>query len=719
MSDRTERPIRSLLVANRGEIARRILRTAHEMGIRTIAVYSEPDRSAPHVLEADVAVPLRGVTAAETYLDQDEVLRAASWQGADAVHPGYGFLSESAAFARAVVADGHLWVGPPPEAIRTMGDKIAAKLAAEEAGVPILPGAVLGGSEPDQWREAAAAIGYPLIVKAAAGGGGRGMRIVEREDDLVDAVLSARREAQAAFGDGSVFAERYVPAGRHIEIQVLADEHGAVVHLGERECSIQRRHQKLVEEAPSPVVTPALRARMGEAAVALCTSIGYRNAGTVELLVDDRGDEPEFWFLEMNTRLQVEHAVTEEVHGLDLVRLQLEIARGRPLPFGQEDVVARGHAIEVRVYAEDPANDWLPSTGRLTRWRHGTTPGLRYDDGVRSGDLVTPWYDPMLAKVIAHAPTREEAAARLTRGLREMHIHGVVTNRDHLVHILTDDDFLAGETRTDYIERHPPVGSADDPLAYERQWQRFTTITGPHLAAAALGPPLLAARRGPWPFAPTGWRNVTHRGREVRPDPNGPGWRPQEAEIGAATQHRTFVEADHRWDVDTTRVARDHPLAARRRAESGGVDADLFHVAIEGTGGGTTTLVEVEVLDEETFLVHFGRRGHRCTVHLVDDVAYVNSLLGQSAFTLQGRHGQHDVAATAGGPQAPVPGRVVAVEVEAGREVAPGDTLVVLEAMKVEHRVRASTAGVVDEVLVAVGDNVDAHQLLVRLREAP
>ncbi len=711
--------IHSLLVANRGEIARRILRTAHEMGIRTIAVYSEADRSAPHVLEADVAVPLRGVSAAETYLNQTEVLRAAAWQGADAVHPGYGFLSENAAFARAVQDDGRIWVGPPPEAIRTMGDKIAAKLAAEQAGVAVLPGAVLGGSEPSHWRAEAARVGYPLLVKAAAGGGGRGMRIVEREDDLVDAVESARREAQAAFGDGTVFAEAWVARARHVEIQVLADDHGEVVHLGERECSIQRRHQKIVEECPSTVVTPALRARMGEAAVGLCRAIGYRGAGTVEMLVDDAGDEPRFWFLEMNTRLQVEHPVTEEVYGLDLVRCQLEIAAAQPLGFGQEDVVADGHAIEVRLYAEDPADGWLPSTGRLHRWRHGTTPGLRYDDGVRTGDVVTPWYDPLLAKVVAHARTRDEAAARLTRGLREMHVHGVVTNRDYLVEVLTDEDFLAGDTHTDFVERHPARGAPDDPHAYERQWQRFTTITGPHLAAAALGPSLLAARRGPWPFAPTGWRNVTRRAREMRPEASGPGWRPQEADVGAATQRRTFTEGEHRWEVECTRVARDHPLAVRRRAESGGRDADLFHVAIEGTGGGTTTLVEIETLDAETFVVHFGRRGHRCTVHGVGDVTYVNSLLGQSTFRLVPRFGDHTVDTAAGGPQAPVPGRVVAVAVGPGATVAAGDVLVVLEAMKVEHRVVAAADGVVDEVLVAVGDNVDAHQLLVRLREAP
>jgi 3-methylcrotonyl-CoA carboxylase alpha subunit len=714
------RPIRSLLVANRGEIARRILRTAHEMGIRTIAVYSEADRSAGHVLEADVAVPLRGVTAAETYLDQQEVLRAASWQGADAVHPGYGFLSESAAFARAVEADGRLWVGPPPDAIRTMGDKITAKLAAEEAGVPILAGALVGGTEPSQWHEVAAAIGYPLILKASAGGGGRGMRIVADGADLVASVESARREAQSAFGDGTVFAERWVPRARHVAIQVLGDRHGALVHLGERECSIQRRHQKIVEEAPSPLVTPALRARMGEAALALAEAIGYHSTGTVEFLVDDADpDDPSFWFLEMNTRLQVEHPVTEAVYGIDLVRAQLEIAAGEPLGFDQQDIAAEGHAIEVRLYAEDPANDWLPSTGRLWRWRHGSTAGLRHDDGVRTGDTVTPWYDPMLAKVIAHARTRREAAARLTRGLREMHIHGVVTNREYLVEVLTDDGFLAGDTHTDFVDTHPASGAADDPLVYERQWQRFTTITGPHLAAAAIGPALNSSRQGPWPFAPTGWRNVSRRAREMRPESTGPGWRPQESDVGFAAQRRVFTEGEHRWEVEATRVSRHHPLAHRRREESAAVDAELFHVAIEGSGGGTTTLVEIETLDEETFIVHFGRRGHRCTVHLVHDVAYVNSLLGQSSFTLVPRFGDHDVSGAAAGPQAPVPGRVVAVPVEAGEAVTAGTTLVVLEAMKVEHQVRAGTDGVVVEVLVQVGDNVDAHQLLVRLEEAP
>lgn len=739
------REIRTLLVANRGEIACRIMRTAHAMGIRTVAVFSDPDRLAPHVLQADVAVPLGGVAASETYLDRVEILKAAEWQGADAIHPGYGFLSENAAFARAVVNAGRTWVGPPPEAISSMGDKVIAKQVAIDAGVPTLPSSVLSSDDAGHWAAEAEAVGYPLLIKASAGGGGKGMRLVETADALDDAVRTAQREAQSSFGDRTVFAERWLPSPRHIEIQVFADGAGNVVHLGERECSIQRRHQKIIEESPSTAVSPAVRARLGEAAVSLTASIGYVGAGTVEFLLDDTDES--FYFLEMNTRLQVEHPVTEAVCGLDLVRLQLQVAMGEPLGFSQEDVGSEGHAIEARLYAEDPARGWMPSVGRLHRWRAGPTPGVRYDAGVESGSVITPYYDPMLAKVIAHAPTRQEAAARLSRALREMHIHGVVTNRDYLVDVLGDDDFGAGNTRTDFVEHHPPAtadgaseaetGSEGSITSYERQWHRFNTVLGPHLAAAALfpqRPAVWTSSTNPWPFAPSGWRNLTGRGKEMRP--GGAVWRLADSQLGSAPQSVGFLVDGAEWEVEYARISRDHPLALRRRAETGGqTPVELFNVAINGPAGQSTTLVEVIDLEHEgpeasvgepgapddpatgLLLVHFGRRGHHCSVHAIDGHIYVNSPLGQTELLEVPRFATASTSVASAGPVAPVPGRVVSIEVKVGDDVEAGQPLVVLEAMKVEHTVAAPAAGVVLEVLVGPGDNVDAHQLLVRVDE--
>ncbi|MCX7621877.1 MAG: biotin/lipoyl-binding protein [Acidimicrobiales bacterium] len=711
--------IRSLLIANRGEIARRIIRTAREMGIRTVAVYSDPDRNAPHVREADVSVPLKGASVAETYLNREELLNAAAWQGVDAIHPGYGFLSESPLFAREVMNAGRIWVGPPPETISKMGDKVAAKRVAVESGLPVLPSAVISGDNPMAWTEQVAEIGYPLLVKAAAGGGGRGMRLVLSPDELADAINSARREAASSFGDATVFAERYLPAPRHIEIQVFADTHGTVVHLGERECSIQRRHQKIIEEAPSTAVSPSLRARMGEAATAIAHAIGYVGAGTVEFLLDttDLGDggrsnEPSFYFLEMNTRLQVEHPVTEAICGLDLVRLQLQVAAGEPLGFSQQDVTFRGHAIEVRLYAEDPEQGWLPSTGRIHRWEPGPTPGLRYDSSVETGSVVTPHYDPMLAKIIAHADHRSEAARRLVRALRELKVHGPSTNRDYLIEVLNADAFLAGDTHTDFVERHPPAIADDDPFAVERRWQRFNTIIGPHLAAAALVEQQQRTASGPWSFAPTGWRNVGGAPKELTTDV---AWRLLDAAEGFAAQSVSYERRGERWDLSYCRVARDHPLARRRRADDPRTPINLYDVAIRGPAGTTQTLVELEDLGCGQWMLHFGRRGQPVTVDFHDGRIFVNSPLGQSVFTKIGTFDEHTRSTAVSGLTAPVPGKVVSVLVQPGESVEPGQTLVVLEAMKVEHQINTAAAGVVTDVLVSVGDSVDAHQVLVRL----
>jgi len=642
-----------LLVANRGEIARRIFRTARAIGLRTIAVYSDGDAAAPFVGEADEAVALRGVSAAETYLDAGKVLDAARRTGADAVHPGYGFLSENAAFARAVIDAGLTWVGPPPDAIAAMGDKLAAKRLMAGAGVPVLPSAEVPG---DDAPGAADAIGFPLLVKAAAGGGGKGMRVVTSPDQLVEAVASARREAGASFGDDTVFLETYLPAPRHVEIQVLGDQHGHLVHLFERECSIQRRHQKVIEEAPSPVLTPALREAMGEAAVAAARAIGYCSAGTVEFLLDGES----FFFLEVNTRLQVEHPVTEAITGLDLVREQIRISGGESLGYEQDDLAIDGHAIEARLYAEDPSNDFLPATGVVEVWEPPAEPAARFDSGIERGSVVGVDFDPMLAKVIVHAPTRTEAALRLALVLERTRLAGVTTNRDFLAATLRSPEFLAGDTTTDFIER---VGVAPARLP-----------SGDELATAALAVAMRsqAANRdgaGVLAFVSSGWRNSPMPPEELVLERDG-------TELTVRYQRRRDGAFDAWVDDDSARV------------RVLGVDGDAVDLDIDGR----RTVVTAE------------RHGDRWHVHGPSgDVTFV----ARPRFPELGREG------VAGGQTAPMPGKVVAVRVAPGDEVEPGQVLVVLEAMKMEHQVTAPEAGVVSEVLVAVGQQVENGALLV------
>ncbi|MEJ2888550.1 ATP-binding protein [Actinomycetospora aeridis] len=648
--------ISTLLVANRGEIARRVIRGARTLGIRTVAIYSAPDADAPHVAEADRAVALRGSTSAETYLDAEQVLAAARATGADAVHPGYGFLSENAAFARRVADAGLTWVGPDPTSIEAMGVKHTAKALAREAGVPTLPDALLDTDDPDDWTRAGERVGFPLLVKASAGGGGSGMREVRSPDELPDAVRSARAEAARSFGDDTVFLERLLDAPRHIEIQVLGDQHGHVVHLGERECSIQRRHQKVVEEAPSPVVSPELRERMGATAVALAEKLGYVGAGTVEFLLEDADfltsdvsvaatlTQASYFFLEMNTRLQVEHPVTEEVYGVDLVALQLSIADGEALPFTQDDVVPRGHAIEVRLYAEDPTAGDRPSPGTLHRYAHDDT--LRWEDALGEHGEVSAFYDPMIAKVIAHAPTRSAAARRLAAGLAQAEIHGPATNRDLLVAVLRDPDFLAGETRTDFLDRHATLRTPDP-----------ATPRAVHLAAAVAC--TSAARRAHDPLsdlAPPGWRLLR----------------------GAPRPAITWAGPD------------------------GEVTPDLDGVGLRDVTphGARVTLDGVE---------------YRCRVAHHDGRAFVDDGEGHSTWREVPRLPAPDAAAGGAGPVSEVPGTVVEVLVHEGEHVVAGQKLVVLEAMKMEHPALAAADGVVETVHVAVGQYVEAHATLVTL----
>jgi len=638
--------IRSVLVANRGEIARRVFRTARSMGMRCIAVFVDADADAPFVQEADEAVRLPG-----SYLDAGAVLAAAQRTGAEAIHPGYGFLSENAAFARAVTEAGIRWVGPSPDVIESMGDKIAAKRVAVEAGVPTLP----SSEDPS----ADAQVGYPLLVKASAGGGGKGMRIVESADDLADAVQSAQREALSGFGDETVFLERYVASSRHIEIQILGDAHGNVVHLGERECSIQRRHQKIVEESPSPVVDAEMRTAMGEAALSLARHMGYESAGTVEFLVDDATRE--FFFLEVNTRLQVEHPVTEEVTGIDLVREQLRVAGGAELGYDQDDIDWIGSAIEVRLYAEDPDNDFLPATGTLSAYRPADEPVVRWDSGVEEGSVVAVDFDPMLAKVIAHGPTRAEAAGRLALALERMHLGGVVTNRDFLVATLRNEAFLAGDTTTDFIDRIDPAGSQAAPDTAMAAIVAAMWIQGRNRADDRV-----------WGFARSNFRTGSLPPQYI------------EFENGPDETHR--IEYSLRRDGGFT------------------------------LGSGETVLVHEWTPDDIELEVD-GRR-LRAAVTVADGVGYVT--LGRTTVTLpvKPRFAVPGSELPTGGLVAPMPGSVIELRCAVGDTVDAGQVLVVLEAMKMEHHITAPFAGTVTELPIAVGDQVENGALLLTIEES-
>jgi acyl-CoA carboxylase subunit alpha len=720
--------IARLLVANRGEIAARVLRTARAMGIATVAVFSDPDRDAPFVAQADEAVPLGGAAPAESYLRAEAILDAAERTGADAVHPGYGFLAESAELAAGCRKRGLVFVGPPPEVLAALGDKLEAKRVAAAAGVPVLDGVALPELGAASTATAAARVGFPLLVKAVHGGGGIGMRVIGDPAGLAAAVDAARRQAGSAFGDDAVFLERWLEAPRHVEVQVLADTAGRVVQLFERDCSIQRRHQKLVEEAPSPAVGPDLRRRLGEAALAVAKACGYVGAGTVEFLLS--GDE--LWFLEVNARIQVEHPVTEAVTGLDLVRLQLLIAAGQPLPPEATRAELRGHAIEARLYAEDPTAGFLPQTGVVHRFEVPGVGGgaggwgVRVDAGVADGSVVGVHYDPLLAKVVAHAPTREEAARMLAAALSGARLHGIVTNRDLLVGVLRSASFLSGETDTAFLDRHPP---AELTAAGGSVGGRGGTV-GPaelsavrlHAVAAALA--AQADRRATdtvYPAVPSGWRNNPSQLQRVVLEvvrPPGPG-----------------VSVAYRFDrtgaLEALEVDRD-PLPGPRLWRCA---PDPTHPP--GSMGGIAT---------RTWLVDLEVEGvrRRFEVHQVGDTAHVDSPLGhtelQGLWTagspdpgvgLPSRSGAPETggfgsgapgagagdAAADGVTVSPLPGVVRRVAVRVGDRVDAGAVLVVVEAMKTEHRIAAGRAGRVRRVLVAEGQEVAAGTTVVELEE--
>ena len=661
---------RNLLIANRGEIARRVIRSAKALGLRSIAVYSDADADAAHVAEADEALRLGPAPAAESYLDQAAVLEAARLSGAEAIHPGYGFLSENAVFAEACAAAGLTFVGPPAQAIRDMGDKSRAKAIMAEAGVPLVPG--YHGEDQDDARLAAAAeeIGYPLLIKAAAGGGGKGMRVVEARDGFGAALAAARREAKAGFGDERMLIERYLERPRHIEVQVFADRHGNAVHLFERDCSLQRRHQKVLEEAPAPGLDAARRQAMGEAAVSAARAIGYEGAGTVEFVATAE----DFFFIEMNTRLQVEHPVTEMVTGQDLVAWQLRVAAGEPLPCLQEAIALNGHAVEVRLYAEDPSRDFLPATGRLEHLRFPeASAGLRIDSGVREGDRVTPHYDPMLAKLIAWGRDRDSAMTRLEAALAETEILGVTTNRAFLWRLLRDPDVKAATVDTGLIGRLAPA----DP-------DESQTAPAEALVLASIGEIL---RRG-----------AEARARAVRSsDPHSPwsgtdGWR-----LNSDTFTRAlFREGEQEREV-LLHYRSDHYEAEieSRRISVHGANSEGKAVTASLDGRRRRA---ASWRDGETLSLLFEGRNYR--LGLQDPLAASDA----------------EQAVAGGSLTAPMPGKVIHVLVDEGKAVGRGEPLIVLEAMKMEHTVSAPADGVVEAVHFAAGDLVEEGAELMALR---
>ena len=641
--------IDKVLVANRGEIALRVMRTCRAMGIATVAVYSDADADAPFVRFADEAVRIGEPPARESYLVIPALLEAARRTGAGAIHPGYGFLSENPLFADAVADAGLVFIGPPGNVIRALGSKQAAKRLAQRAGVPVVPG--YHGDDQQALLEEARSIGYPLLVKASAGGGGKGMRVVNAQSELAEAIERARGEAKSAFGDDTLLLERYVERPRHVEIQILGDTHGNVVHLWERECSVQRRHQKIIEEAPSPALDAQRRAAMGDAAVALGREVGYIGAGTVEFILDPQGH---YYFLEVNTRLQVEHPVTELTTGLDLVREQIRIARGEPLGYAAAPP-QRGWAIEVRLCAEDPERDHLPTTGTLLAV--DVPPTVRADIGVEAGSDVSIHYDSMLGKIIAHAATRGEAAQLLRRALDETWVPGVITNREHLARILAHRAFLAGELDTHFIERHAGELAARPP--------GLDRVRVAAIAATLFG---IAARRRVDALAPAGWRNV-------------------------------------RWtDQQVTYKLGDADVMLGYRP-----DGDGFAFAI---GGKTTQVSRFGVDGDRVWFVEHGGHRRQARVTAAGARCYVLSEGQTFAFVEESQFPDHSAQAVAGGLTAPMPGKVVKVLVSEGQAVVAGAALVVLEAMKMEHTVRAADAGTVRAIHVAVGDQVDTDRLL-------
>ena len=633
----------SLLIANRGEIACRIIKTARDMGIRSVAVYVDADKDALFVREADEAIRLDD----GGYLDSKQIINAAKKSGAQAIHPGYGFLSENASFARKVKKEGIIWVGPSPHVISVMGDKLKAKELAVKADVPTLPMT----SKTSEAKN----IGYPLLIKAAAGGGGKGMRIVEKEKNLKESISSAQREAKNGFNDDRIFIERYVEKSRHIEIQILGDSNGNVVHLGERECSIQRRHQKIIEESPSPRISEEIRNKMGEAAVKLAKKIKYESAGTVEFLFDDKTEE--FWFLEVNTRLQVEHPVTEEVTGIDLVCEQLKIARGESLKFNQDDISFNGSSIEARLYAEDPNNDFLPEIGTLIAFEKSNSAEARWDTGVIKGSVIGTDFDPMLAKVISFAPNRIDAASKLAKALESAHIGGVKTNRDFLINCLKSPEFLKGNTTTDFIERVNPDRKL---IINESDLNHAAVIAALWIQGKNRNEAKVAK------FMPSGWTN------------------------GRLPKQKIIFE----YESQEIKVE----YSQKRNGQFSFSDNKVAQICSS---------------DKENIDVMFDGKRHISKITSSENNILVHMPYGDVMLNVKPKFILPGLEVAAGGLVAPMPGKVIDVKVKKGKKVKAGDTLVILEAMKMEHSIKAAEDGVVSELLISINDQVENGALLM------
>ena len=655
--------IRKILIANRGEIACRVMRTAKQLGIQTVAVYSQADAGAPHVAMADQAVLIGPGPVGQSYLVAEKILQAAAQSGADAIHPGYGFLSENADFAKAVEKAGLTFIGPTGESIDLMGNKAAAKRRMIEANVPCVPG-YEGKDQSDEVLIAEGEkIGYPIMVKAAAGGGGRGMRLVEKSADLANAITAARSEAENAFGSGELILEKAIIKPRHVEVQVFADTHGNIVHLGERDCSVQRRHQKVIEEAPCPVMTETLRDAMGAAAVEAAKSINYRGAGTVEFLLDASGA---FYFLEMNTRLQVEHPVTEEITGLDLVALQIKVAEGGQLGMTQEDVRLCGHAIEVRLYAEDPSNNFLPSTGLVSLFSQLARPGVRYDTGIVSGQEISPFYDPMIAKLITYGDNREAARKLMIEALHETALFGPRTNRDFLIACLENDKFTSGDFSTAFIAEE-----------FGADGHKEADVEGRDLAVLALRHFLFDQQ------------NVAKKS------------------LGISAALLNFSAADmlrtpYRLEVKDTIY--DVVVATRAAgAYQISVGEETFAVTVRSTRDSRVEMI----IDDQTIASHASMAGSTLFVSYLGRSLTAVNLLALNAANSDASDGRSVLA--------PMHGRVIDVYVAAGDDVATGDRLATVEAMKMQHEILAQIDGTVQDVLVVKEQQVAADDLMISI----
>jgi len=652
------RTFQKILIANRGEIAVRVMRTCRAMGIASVAVYSDADQASPHVRSADEAVHIGPSPSAESYLRIEKIIEAARRTGAEAIHPGYGFLSENADFAAACAQSGLVFIGPAEEAIRNMGLKSTARRIMAEAGIPIVPGYDGEEQSLESLCGGAINIGWPVLIKASAGGGGRGMRVVRDLAELEAAIEGARREAEKAFGDGTLLLEKFIDRARHIEFQILGDAHGHLVHLFERECSVQRRHQKIIEESPSPALTPELRARMGQAAVEVGRAIGYVNAGTVEFILTPAGD---FYFIEVNTRLQVEHPVTELVTGLDLVKLQIEIAEGGALPF--TEVRPTGHAVEARLYAEDPGNGFLPATGAIYDWNPPPSiEGLRIDAGIDSRMEVGIYYDPLLAKLIAHGADREAAVRKLAYALRNLSVQGVQTNREFLIRLLEHPAFRRGEAHTGFVSEHLGELVAEQDAAED--------FTAAAVVALYLQKSWEAERRT-LPHVPLNYRNNPFRDPSIKLQVGETEFQISYRQLGSGSY---LVSAGN--SQATARVVAFQPGSIRLAIDS---VQRLFRVTEAG----------------ERFFAH-SSSGSRVVARLA-------------------RYPYHQVESNLENASAPMPGQVLRILVVAGQAVAVGDPLVILEAMKMEHTLRAAMDGVVEAILVKIGDVVAPGDVLVHI----